>query len=61
MAADSTFPNGGPLPGDPVRSLEALHIASAVVLADALGPLSILPLDDRVLAAAIGLGVPVLP
>jgi predicted nucleic acid-binding protein len=50
-----------PMPGDPVRTLDALHIASAIVLRDGLGPISMLSLDARVRACATGLGFPVVP
>lgn len=50
-----------PMPGDPVRTLDALHIASASVLRDGLGPISMLSLDARVRACATGLGFPVVP
>ena len=50
-----------PMPGDPVRTLDALHIATASVLRDGLGPISVLSLDARVRACATGLGFPVVP
>ena len=50
-----------PMPGDPVRTLDALHIASASVLCDGLGPVSILSLDARVRVCATGLGFSVVP
>ena len=50
-----------PLPNDPVRTLDALHVVSASVLQDALGPLVMLSLDDRVRGCAATLGLDVLP
>lgn len=50
-----------PMPGDPVRTLDALHVATAAILRDALGPLSVLSLDNRVRMCAQGLGFTVLP
>lgn len=50
-----------PMPADPVRTLDALHIATASVLRDGLGPITMLSLDDRVRMCAQGLGFTVLP
>ena len=50
-----------PMPGDPVRTLDALHIAAASVLRDGLGPITMLSLDNRVRMCAQGLGFTVLP
>ncbi len=50
-----------PMPGDPVRPLDALHIAAACVLRDGLGPITMLSLDDRVRLCASGLGFTVVP
>ena len=50
-----------PMPGDPVRTLDALHIASACTLRDAVGPVTILSRDTRVRMCAEGLGFQVLP
>ena len=41
-----------PFPADPVRTLDALHLATAVLLREALGPLAVLSLDDRVRVSA---------
>ena len=48
-------------PSEPVRTLDALHLATATRFLDALGRLTILSLDDRVRANATGLGLGVLP
>lgn len=50
-----------PMPGDPVRTLDALHIATAQILRDALGPIAMLSLDLRVRTCAGALGFAVLP
>ena len=50
-----------PMPADPVRTLDALHVATVTVLRDALGPIAMLTLDDRVRACATGLGFVLLP
>lgn len=48
-------------PDDTIRSLEAIHLASAIVVA-ALGPdLEILSLDGRIRANATALGLRVVP
>ena len=48
-------------PVEPVRSLDALHLATATLFRDALGPLTILSFDERVRDNAPGLGLGVLP
>ena len=50
-----------PMPGDPVRTLDALHVATMTVLRESVGPLAVLSLDDRVRACAMALGFVVLP
>ncbi len=49
----------GAFPHEPVRTLGAIHLAAALVFAEALGPLRVLSLDDRVRenASALGLGL----
>ncbi|MGH7616205.1 MAG: type II toxin-antitoxin system VapC family toxin [Gemmatimonadaceae bacterium] len=51
----------GAFPHEPVRTLDALHLATAVVFAETLGSLRVLSLDDRVRNNAIALGLPVVP
>ena len=41
-----------PLPNDPVRTLDALHLASAMVMREHLGSVVILSLDDRIRGSA---------
>jgi uncharacterized protein with PIN domain len=50
-----------PYPGDPIRTLDAIHLASLLAGRAAIQGLSLLSLDDRVRQAARGLGVEVLP
>ena len=51
----------GPFPGDPIRTLDAIHLASLLVARSALGGLRLLSLDERVRQAANRLGVAVEP
>jgi predicted nucleic acid-binding protein len=51
----------GEFPREPVRSLDALHLASASVLFDAAGTLTLLSLDERVRANGRALGMQVMP
>ena len=46
----------GPFPVEPVRTLDALHLASALLLRQALPDLRILSTDDRVRSNGRGLG-----
>jgi hypothetical protein len=48
-------------PVEPVRSLDAIHLATALILRESLGPLTILSLDQRVRQNAAALGFPLLP
>ena len=50
-----------PFPGDPVRTLDAIHLASALVARAAVPGLQVLSLDDRVRSAAQRLGLPLQP
>jgi PIN domain len=50
-----------PFPGEPVRSLDAIHLASALLAADSLPDFSLLSLDRRVRATGSRLGLRVLP
>ena len=51
----------GPFPIEPIRTLDALHLAAAVELRLDIGPLSMVSLDERVRANAAALGFEVLP
>lgn len=50
-----------PFPLEPVRSPDAIHLASAKVASDSLGDVAVLSLDERVRANAEALGLGVLP
>jgi predicted nucleic acid-binding protein len=50
-----------PLPAEPVRTLDALHIATAVTLRKVVPDLAMLTLDNRVRTAASRLGLPLVP
>jgi hypothetical protein len=50
-----------PFPGDPIRTLDAIHLASLLVARSAVAGLRLLSLDARVRQAAKGLGVEVVP
>jgi predicted nucleic acid-binding protein len=43
-------------PGEPIRTLDALHLASALVARGAVAGIDLLSLDDRIRAAARQLG-----
>jgi hypothetical protein len=50
-----------PFPGEPIRSLDAVHLASALLAADSLPDFALLSLDRRVRATGSRLGLRVLP
>lgn len=50
-----------PFPGEPVRTLDAIHLASALVARSALAGLELLSVDERIRRAASLLGVRVQP
>ena len=49
------------LPEEPVRALDAIHLASLVVLDEALGEFALASCDDRVRRNAVALGFDVVP
>ena len=51
----------GPYPLEPVRSLDAIHLASACAARERFGDVAILTFDDRVRVNAAALGLTVLP
>lgn len=51
----------GAFPHEPVRTLDAIHLATAAVFAEALGSLRVLSLDDRVRKNAAALGLKLAP
>lgn len=46
-----------PFPAEPVRTLDAIHLASALEFQEALGRLTLLSLDNRIRANATALGL----
>ena len=48
-------------PHDAIRALDAIHLATAVVVASSVGDLDVLSLDERVRMNAVALGFRVLP
>ena len=50
-----------PFPGEPIRTLDAIHLASLLTGRAAIRGLALLSLDERVRQAAKGLGVEVIP
>jgi predicted nucleic acid-binding protein len=50
-----------PFPGEPIRTLDAIHLASALVARTAIAGLTLLSLDDRVRKAGKKLGLDIIP
>jgi predicted nucleic acid-binding protein len=50
-----------PFPGEPIRTLDAIHLAAALTARAYLAGLSLLSLDDRVRSAGRRLGFELLP
>jgi predicted nucleic acid-binding protein len=50
-----------PFPGEPIRTLDALHLASTLVARGAVAGLELLSLDERIRRTARLLGVRVIP
>jgi predicted nucleic acid-binding protein len=50
-----------PFPAEPVRTLDALHLASALTVTETLDDFAVLSLDHRIRASARALGLSVLP
>lgn len=51
----------GQFPAEPVRTLDAMHLATMLVFRDVLGSLTVLSFDERIRKNAGALGLPVLP
>jgi predicted nucleic acid-binding protein len=51
----------GTFPREPVRTLDALHLATAAVFLEVLGSLRVLSLDDRVRVNASAMGMSLVP
>lgn len=50
-----------PFPDDAIRSLDAIHLATAVVVRASIGEIDVLSLDERIRTNAASLGFRVLP
>jgi predicted nucleic acid-binding protein len=50
-----------PFPGEPIRTLDAIHLASALTARTAIVGLTLLSLDDRVRKAGKKVGLDVIP
>jgi len=50
-----------PFPAEPIRTLDAIHLASALTARAAVAGLALLSLDDRVRSAGRKLGFELLP
>jgi uncharacterized protein with PIN domain len=51
----------GAFPVEPVRTLDAIHLATAAQVAGVVGPIQVLSLGERVRANAVRLGMQVAP
>lgn len=49
------------VPGAPIRTLDAIHVATCGLISDALGPITMLSLDRRVRETAARTGITLLP
>jgi predicted nucleic acid-binding protein len=61
MAAEIVDRARQPFRGDPIRTLDAIHLASLLVARSAVVGLRLLSLDERVRQSAKGLGIAVEP
>jgi predicted nucleic acid-binding protein len=52
---------GRPFPSEPIRTLDAIHLATAVSISKSIGHLSLLTLDQRIIENAKDLGFEVSP
>ena len=50
-----------PFPGEPIRTLDAIHLASVLVARTAIVGLTLPSLDDRIRKAAKQLGLDIIP
>lgn len=50
-----------PFPGDPLRTLDAIHLASVLVARSAVAGLELLSLDERIRSVGTKLGLALLP
>ncbi len=49
-----------PFPAEPLRTLDAIHVASAVIAHEAYRDLVVVTFDNRVRASLVGLGIPLI-
>lgn len=61
MAGPAVDRAARPFPAEPVRTLDALHLATALEMQESLGTLLMVSLDQRILANAGPLGMKALP
>ena len=61
MAAEIVGRARASFPDDRIRTLDAIHLASAMAARDSLGEVALLTLDDRIRATGLLLGFRVLP
>jgi len=50
-----------PFPGEPIRTLDALHLATALVVRTSVADFALLSLDERIRASGRALRLRVLP
>jgi hypothetical protein len=50
-----------PFSGDPIRTLDAIHLASVIVARSAVAGLDLLSLDDRIRGIGTRLGLTLVP
>ena len=50
-----------PFPGDPIRTIDAIHLASVLVARSAIAGLQLLSLDDRIRVVGKRLGLALVP
>lgn len=50
-----------PFPSEPVRTLNAIHLATAALVLEGFGRVSVLTLDERIRVNTVGMGLGVVP
>lgn len=48
ISSDVRLRAGRPFPAEPIRSLDAIHLATALALVEGYGPMTVLSSDDRI-------------
>ena len=61
MAPDIVARASQPFPNEPIRALDALHVASALIVRVTVPSLAILSFDDRIRRVGASLGFEILP